>query len=827
MRVIIKGGVWKNTEDEILKAAVMKYGKNQWARISSLLTRKTPKQCKARWYEWLDPSIKKTEWSKEEDEKLLHLAKLMPTQWRTIAPIVGRTPAQCLERYQKLLDEAESKEGMEGEAGPSADDVRKLRPGEIDPDPEVKPARPDPVDMDEDEKEMLSEARARLANTQGKKAKRKAREKQLEEARRLAALQKRRELKAAGIDVRERKKRKGMDFNADIPFEIKPAPGFFDTSEEMNRPRDVNKTNILLSKLDGKRKAELEEEERKKDIKRLKTKKEKGGDGIAFVPGSGNKTAADLFKAPAAIDRRKKLALPAPQISEAELEEIVKIGYAGESAKSVVETDNDVTGTTSLLGNYSTVNTGLPTRTPRTAPGADTIRQEASNQLAMMKMQTPLLGEQTPHLSDGTGFSGVTPSRQVHQTPNPIAVQMTPRGSSSTPRSTVSSTPRFGAGGSVGGTPYRDEMGINTPRSTFESTPRNQKTMLQSQRTQLSRALASLPKPKNDFQIVVPSASSQDESESDPAAKLKEQGTSVVIPDAADIAAAKLAQQKAIEAEKEAKKSEVLKRGLPRPLVVPSVKILLDKSYYVAEGEVESEKKDKINELKQAEEMVIQEMVELIKKEMREVPVIGGVPPPPSTSSDIDDFKLKELKSAEELIRQEMEEVTKGVELVDLLDKYRQGSIDREVDEMLKKIDGRYEGAVWDVKSNEWVNLEDEGIDDNAKMGIYKSGWEANRTRMAKEAQRAIKMEKKLGIVFGGYQHRSNTLLNNIKTAYGDLNEALTQLQSFKFLSSLEETSTPLRIGSLTQEVEDLARREKQLQTRWVELKQIRDELSV
>ena len=49
------------------------------------------------------------------------------------------------------------------------------------------------------EKEMLAEARARLANTQGKKAKRKAREKQMEEARRLASLQKRRELRAAGI----------------------------------------------------------------------------------------------------------------------------------------------------------------------------------------------------------------------------------------------------------------------------------------------------------------------------------------------------------------------------------------------------------------------------------------------------------------------------------------------------------------------------------------------------------------------------------------------------------------------------------------------------
>lgn len=75
------------------------------------------------------------EWSREEDEKLLHLAKLMPTQWRTIAPIVGRTATQCLERYQKLLDEAEAREndelGLGGPGGeavaPKADNVRRLR----------------------------------------------------------------------------------------------------------------------------------------------------------------------------------------------------------------------------------------------------------------------------------------------------------------------------------------------------------------------------------------------------------------------------------------------------------------------------------------------------------------------------------------------------------------------------------------------------------------------------------------------------------------------------------------------------------------------------
>ena len=46
MKYHAKGGTWKNAEDEILKAAVMKYGLNQWPRISSLLLRKSSKQCK-------------------------------------------------------------------------------------------------------------------------------------------------------------------------------------------------------------------------------------------------------------------------------------------------------------------------------------------------------------------------------------------------------------------------------------------------------------------------------------------------------------------------------------------------------------------------------------------------------------------------------------------------------------------------------------------------------------------------------------------------------------------------------------------------------------
>ncbi|XP_074596972.1 cell division cycle 5-like protein [Brevipalpus obovatus] len=232
-RIMIKGGIWRNTEDEILKAAVMKYGKNQWNRIASLLHQKSAKQCKARWFEWLDPSIKKIEWSREEEEKLLHLSKMMPNQWRSIAFIVGRTTDQCLEHYNDLIDQAQPNNGHH-----SADFPRNLIPRQVDPNPETKPARPDPVDMGEEELEMLSEARVRLANTQGKKAKRKARERQLEEARRLASLQKRRELRMAGISSGNgsRFKKVELDYNIEIPFE-KPVPvGLHDVSDERLTP---------------------------------------------------------------------------------------------------------------------------------------------------------------------------------------------------------------------------------------------------------------------------------------------------------------------------------------------------------------------------------------------------------------------------------------------------------------------------------------------------------------------------------------------------------------------------------------------------------------
>lgn len=390
----------------------MKYGRNQWARISSLLVRKTPKQCKARWNEWLDPRIRKTEWSREEDEKLLHLAKVFPSQWGTISDLVGRTAQMCLERYEKLLDEAAAGKEGTGEgtsAGTSLADVRKLRPGEVDPSPETKPARPDPVDMDEDEKEMLAEARARLANTQGKKAKRKAREKLLDEARRAAALQKRKELIAAGLPGIAFRHR-GMNYNTEIPFERKPVPGLHDATEELAEEAEDIREAAKEKRILTRSKDAIELEARRKDVQKDRARVEQG-----FLPAALERKLKEQQAA-----RRAPLSLPSPQIDEADLEHIAK------------------------------------------------------HRLAL----TDTVGG-TPYTTTGAG----TPSNREWATPM------------SSTLSTASSSSRF-----------RDQLGLNASvrRNLYPEEPLDSASLMDAMnRNRLKSALKSLPKPKNDFDIVL------------------------------------------------------------------------------------------------------------------------------------------------------------------------------------------------------------------------------------------------------------------------------------------------------------------------------------
>lgn len=220
-------GLWTNVEDQILKAAVQKYGVHQWSKVASLIQKKTARQCEIRWKEYLDPTLNFQEFSKQEDERLLQLVKTLPNQWRTIAEMMGRTSQQCLERYNFLL-ESTRKDGA---------DTNNVM--DVNPSLETQPAKPDAEELAEDEREMIAEARARLVNTQGKKATRKVRERMLEESKRIAQLQKRRELKQAGIVTSLKKPKKKyateIDYNADVIYEVVPPVVIYDVTKENER----------------------------------------------------------------------------------------------------------------------------------------------------------------------------------------------------------------------------------------------------------------------------------------------------------------------------------------------------------------------------------------------------------------------------------------------------------------------------------------------------------------------------------------------------------------------------------------------------------------
>ena len=768
----------------------MKYGLNQWSRISSLLVRKSAKQCKARWYEWLDPAIKKTEWTREEDEKLLHLAKLMPTQWRTIAPIVGRTPTQCLERYEKLLDMAAGKEG----GYDARDDPRRLRPGEIDPHPEAKPARPDPVDMDEDEKEMLSEARARLANTRGKKAKRKAREKQLEEARRLAALQKKRELKAAGIDVKEKIKNRGVDYSREVAFERRPAPGFFDVGEEDKITREIQEhfRPVTKEELEGKKRKDIEAELMKNDAQRSKMNERKNVPAAVARAMAANEAQMSV--------RRGKMMLPAPQVSDAELE---MISRQGAGAMDVDGLEGGSEATRALIGDYATparfaTPMQTPARTPAVAGGVNKIIQEAQNLARLQAGQTPLLGGENPELHP-SDFSGVVPRASAIATPNPLAMAASGSGGGGRSIAGIAPTPGRGASGSGGGgggvyppgatpTPMRDALGLNDKEAMLYEAGTRQEEKLRAAvaRNELRSGLGQLPAPKNEYQIAVPDLPEGLDVDDDDDALMADG-----VEDAAERdARMKAARAAAIEAELK-RRSQALQRGLPRPIALDEMPTPRSENELKGLGVAEL-----------AEELVNREVLALLQHDAQKYPLGAGQGS--AKAAALERFADAELKAASELLTQEIATVRSSM-----------GHESTSIDEYASTWESLIKDILF-VPSHQRY-MRGAALPVSERAAALQADFESVRKEMEREAKRAEKLEQKVGVVTGGLTTRQQRLGAEVEGTMKEVVAAEIELKCFQALHEQEQRAAPDRMEALQALVAAQAKKEADLQERYRE----------
>ncbi|KAM6404257.1 myb-related protein B [Rhynochetos jubatus] len=97
---------WTQEEDEQLRTLVRYYGQNDWKFLASHFPNRSDQQCQYRWLRVLNPDLVKGPWTKEEDQKVIELVKKYGTkQWTLIAKhLKGRLGKQCRERWHNHLN---------------------------------------------------------------------------------------------------------------------------------------------------------------------------------------------------------------------------------------------------------------------------------------------------------------------------------------------------------------------------------------------------------------------------------------------------------------------------------------------------------------------------------------------------------------------------------------------------------------------------------------------------------------------------------------------------------------------------------------------------
>ncbi|OWM75959.1 transcription factor MYB124-like isoform X2 [Punica granatum] len=94
---------WSQEEDDILREQISIHGTDNWTIIASRFKDKTTRQCRRRWYTYLNSDFKKGGWSPEEDLLLCEAQRIYGNRWTEIAKVVsGRTDNAVKNRFTTL-----------------------------------------------------------------------------------------------------------------------------------------------------------------------------------------------------------------------------------------------------------------------------------------------------------------------------------------------------------------------------------------------------------------------------------------------------------------------------------------------------------------------------------------------------------------------------------------------------------------------------------------------------------------------------------------------------------------------------------------------------
>ena len=72
-------------EDDLLKSLVEQYGESNWTLISTHMKRRTARQCRERYKNYLSPKVRNSPWTPEEEALLVQKVQEIGQKWAVIA----------------------------------------------------------------------------------------------------------------------------------------------------------------------------------------------------------------------------------------------------------------------------------------------------------------------------------------------------------------------------------------------------------------------------------------------------------------------------------------------------------------------------------------------------------------------------------------------------------------------------------------------------------------------------------------------------------------------------------------------------------------------